>query len=51
MKKSFFALLVILFVPFFIYAQQLQVGTGLSPNPTGGGAPDWGTNVLMLNFC
>jgi hypothetical protein len=49
MRKSFIILLVILFVPFFLYAQQPQTGTGLSPNPTGG-TPDWGTNSLLLNY-
>ncbi|MCX6161436.1 MAG: T9SS type A sorting domain-containing protein [Ignavibacteriae bacterium] len=49
MRKRFIVLLIILFVPFFLYAQQLRVGTGLAPDPTSGNS-DWGTNALILNF-
>ncbi|MCX6159647.1 MAG: T9SS type A sorting domain-containing protein [Ignavibacteriota bacterium] len=48
MRKVFITLLVMLFVPLFLYSQELQVGTGLQPNPSGGG--DWGANALILNF-
>jgi hypothetical protein len=48
MKKIYTALLVILFVPLFLYSQEVKVGTGLPPNPIVNG--DWGTNASILNF-
>lgn len=49
MKRTFLIALFILLIPVITFSQDLQVGTGLTPNATGGN-PDWGTNALVLNY-
>ncbi|MFA7360424.1 MAG: T9SS type A sorting domain-containing protein [Candidatus Kapaibacterium sp.] len=48
MKTIFSSLFLILLVPLLLNAQELQVGTGLPPNPSVN--TEWGPNALVLNF-